>query len=59
MQTLGKALWSGTISGASARTRNDARSPESLGFRGPISQALYWLAFEVANVIVRGPRRTP
>lgn len=56
MKSLGAALWSGILSGASARERAHAKTPESLGIEGGIAQALYWLAFEISNVVVHGAR---
>lgn len=56
MKSLGFALWRGMMSGASARDRASARQPHDLGIDGNIAQALYWLAFEVANVVVHGAR---
>lgn len=56
MKSLGFALWQGILSGASARDRASARAPQVLGIDGSIAQALYWLAFEVSNVVVHGAR---
>ncbi len=56
MNSLGKAIWQGILSGAAARTRAAAKTPEMLGIHGAIAQALYWLAFEVANVVVHGAK---
>lgn len=56
MKSLGSALWHGILSGASARERAFAKTPDSLGIQGSIAHALYWLAFEVSNVVVHGAR---
>lgn len=56
MKTLGFALWQGISSGASSRDRATARAPYDLGIDGSIAQAVYWLAFEVANVVVHGAK---
>jgi len=54
MNIVVTALWQGMVSGASARERASARQPETIGIQGSIAQALYWLAFEISNVIVHG-----
>lgn len=56
MKSLGTAIWQGLLSGAAARSRATAKTPEMLGIHGGISQALYWLAFEVSNVVVHGAK---
>jgi len=56
MKSWGSALWHGILSGASARERAGAQSPENLGIDGSFAQALYWLGFEVSNVVVHGAR---
>ncbi len=56
MKSWGSALWHGILSGASARERAGAQSPKNLGIDGSIAQALYWLGFEVSNVVVHGAR---
>ncbi len=57
MKTLGKSLWTGLITGASTRQKTAAPLPQALGYTGSISQALYWLGFEVTNAVVYGARK--
>jgi len=57
MQTLAKSLWHGLLNGAGTRERASAPQPQSIGFTGSISQALYWLGFEVTNAVVYGARK--
>jgi hypothetical protein len=57
MDSLRKALWQGVLNGSSYRDRTTAPRPEMLGFSGAIAQGLYYLGFEVANVVVHGARK--
>jgi hypothetical protein len=50
------ALWRGLISGTQARERSGAPPPQHYGFDGSIAQALYWLGFEIGNVVVFGKK---
>lgn len=56
MKLLVKAIWQGVLSGAAARERAQAKTPDSLGLHGSVLQALYWLGFEISNVVVHGAR---
>lgn len=56
MKSLVTAVWQGILSGAAARERSQAKTPDSLGIHGSILAALYWLAFEISNVVVHGAR---
>ncbi len=56
MQHYIDALWQGMLAGAAARDRTAAPGPQAHGYTSSVSQALYWLAFEVANVVVHGAR---
>lgn len=56
MQHFVNALWQGILSGAAVRDRASAPKPESKGYSSGLAQGLYWLGFEVANVVVHGPR---
>jgi hypothetical protein len=57
MEPLRKALWQGIVNGSSYRDRAAAPRPETIGFPGAIAQGLYYLGFEVANVVVHGARK--
>ncbi len=54
MQQVFDALWQGMLAGTSARNRAAAPGPQAHGYTSSLSQASYWLAFEIANVVVRG-----
>lgn len=56
MQHYFDALWQGVLAGAAARERAGAPGPQAHGYTTSIAQALYWLGFEVANVVVHGAR---
>jgi hypothetical protein len=57
MDTLRRALWQGIVNGSSYRDRTAAPRPENIGFTGALAQGLYYLGFEVANVVVHGARK--
>ncbi len=56
MQHYLNALWHGMQGGAAARDRAGVSGPQTQGYTSSIAQALYWLGFEIANVIVHGAR---
>ena len=56
MQQYLNALWKGVLGGAAARDRAREPGPETHGFTSSIAQALFWLGFELANVVVHGAR---
>ena len=56
MQQFFDALWQGMLAGAAARERSGAPGPLAHGYTSNILQALYWLAFEISNVVVHGAR---
>lgn len=56
MQQYFDALWQGMLAGTSARNRAAAPGPQAHGYTSGLSQALYWLAFEISNVVVHGAR---
>ena len=57
MPSFIEALRTGILSGAQTRTRDAALLPQRYGLSDSISQGLYWLGFEVANIVVYGARR--
>ena len=54
MQQFLDALWQGMLAGISARTRAAAPGPQAHGYTSSLSQASYWLAFEIASVVAHG-----
>jgi hypothetical protein len=50
------ALWRGLVSGTQARERSGAPPPQHYGYDESIPQALYWLGFEIGNVVVFGKK---
>jgi len=56
MATLVAAFWQGLLNGSNTRDRATARQPQELGYSGSLGQGLYWLGFQVSNVVVYGAR---
>jgi len=56
MQQVFDALWQGILAGAAVRERSAAPGPQAHGYTSNILQALYWVAFQISNVVVHGAR---
>jgi hypothetical protein len=57
METLIQAVWQGLVDGASIRDRAAVPPPQTRGFPGSISQALYWAGYQFTNVLVYGAKK--